>query len=113
TKNQVAKVLDVAIVTFLFVFAAAAPNSIAATQSAWLIGLALCLMRFALRPRPKFYRTPVDYFILAFFALTVLSSFLSYEPTVSYGKLRAASLFTIFFSKTSPHCGSRAYSHSL
>jgi hypothetical protein len=93
----VAKVLDVAIVTFLFVFAAAAPNSIAATQSAWLIGLALCLMRFALRPRPKFYRTPVDYFILAFFALTVLSSFLSYEPTVSYGKLRAASLFTIIY----------------
>src|SRR4029453_21379 len=97
TKNQVAKVLDVAIVTFLFVFAAAAPNSIAATQSAWLIGLALCLMGFALRPRPKFYRPPVYIFILAFFALPVFSPSLSYEPTVSYGKLRAASLFTIIY----------------
>ena len=92
-----AKVLDAAIVAFLFVFAAAAPNSIAATQSAWLIALALWLARFAFRPRPKFYRTPIDYFVLGFFVLTVLSSFLSYEPMVSFGKLRAASLFTIIY----------------
>ncbi|MGH9871148.1 MAG: O-antigen ligase family protein [Pyrinomonadaceae bacterium] len=92
-----AKVLDAAIVTFLFVFAAAAPNSIAATQSAWLIGLGLWLARFAFRPRPKFYRTPVDYFVLGFFVLTILSSFFSYEPIVSFGKLRAASLFTIIY----------------
>jgi hypothetical protein len=90
-------VLNAAIVTFLFVFAAAAPNSIAATQSAWLVGLALWLVRFAFRPRPKFYRTPVDYLILGFFVLTVLSTFLSYEPIVSIGKLRAASLFTIIY----------------
>ena len=92
-----ANVLDAAIVTFLFVFAAAAPNSIAATQSAWLIGLALWLLRFAFRPRPKVYRTPVDYMVLGFFILTGLSAFLSYEPMVSIGKLRAASLFTIIY----------------
>jgi len=97
TTNKVAKALDAAIITFLFVFAVAAPNSIAATQSAWLIGLALCVTRFAFRPRPKFYRTPVDYFVLGFFALTVLSTFLSYEPRVSFGKLRAATLFTIIY----------------
>jgi len=90
-------VLDGAIVVFLFVFAAAAPNSIAATQSAWLIGLVLWLLRFAFPPRPKFYRTPVDYFVLGFFVLTALSSFLSYEPMVSILKLRAASLFTIIY----------------
>ena len=95
--SQVAKVLDAAIVAFLFVFAAAAPNSIAATQSSWLIGLALWLARFAFRPQPKVYRTPVDYFVLGFFILTGLSSFLSYEPMVSIGKLRAASLFTIIY----------------
>ena len=97
TKSQAAKVLDAAIVTFLFVFAAAAPNSIAATQSAWLVGLALWLVRFAFQPRPKFYRTPIDLLILGFFVLTVISSFLSYEPMVSIGKLRAASLFTIIY----------------
>lgn len=95
--SQAARVLDRAIVVFLFVFAAAAPNSIAATQSAWLIGLALWLARFAFLPRPKVYRTPIDYFILGFFILSGLSSFLSYEPMVSIGKLRAASLFTIIY----------------
>ncbi len=89
--------LDGAIVAFLFVFAAAAPNSIAATQSAWLIGMALWLARFAFRPRPRFYRTPLDYLVFGFFILTGLSSFLSYEPMVSIGKLRAASLFTIIY----------------
>ncbi len=96
-KSQAAKALDTAVVAFLFVFAAAAPNSIAATQSAWLIGLALWLARFAFRPRPKLFRTPIDYFVLGFFILTGFSSFLSYEPMVSIGKLRAASLFTIIY----------------
>jgi len=96
-KSQAAKVLDGAIVTVLFLFAAAAPNSIAATQSAWLIGLALWLGRFAFRPRPTIYKTPIDYLVLGFFILTGLWSFLSYEPMVSIGKLRAASLFTIIY----------------
>lgn len=92
-----AKVIDGAIVVFLVVFAAVAPISIAATQSAWLIGLALWLARFACKPRAKVYRTPIDYLVLGFFILTGLSSFLSYEPMVSIGKLRAASLFTIIY----------------
>ncbi len=89
--------LDGAIVAFLFVFAVAAPNSIAATQSAWLIGMALWLLRFAFRPRPRLHRTPLDYLVLGFFILTGISSFLSYEPMMSIGKLRAASLFTILY----------------
>lgn len=95
--SRIARVVDGAIVAFLFLFAAAAPNSIAVTQSAWLIGMALWLARFAFRPRPKLYRTPIDYLALGFFILTGLSSFLSYEPMVSIGKLRAASLFTIIY----------------
>lgn len=96
-KSTGAKVLDAGIIVFLFLFAAFAPNSIAATQSAWLVGGLLWLVRFAFRPRPKLYRTPVDYFLLGFFILSGLSAFLSYEPTVSIGKLRAASLFTIIY----------------
>jgi hypothetical protein len=97
THSLPAKVLDGAIVVFLFLFAAAAPNSIAATQSAWLIGLTLWSVRFAFKPRPRVYRTPIDYLVLGFFILTGISSFLSYEPMVSIGKLRAASLFTIVY----------------
>ena len=92
-----ATVLDGAIVACLFLFALGAPNSIAATQTAWLLGMALWLLRFAFYPRPKTYPTPVDYFLLGFFILSGLSSFLSYEPMVSTGKLRAASLFTIVY----------------
>ncbi|HEY8188356.1 MAG TPA: O-antigen ligase family protein [Pyrinomonadaceae bacterium] len=96
-KGGVARVIEGAIVAFLFLFAAAAPNSIAVTQSAWLIGMALWLVRFAFWPRPKLFRTPIDYLLLGFFILSGLSSVLSYEPMVSIGKLRAASLFTIIY----------------
>ncbi len=96
-KGTSAKVLDSAIIVFLFLFAASAPNSIAATQTSWLIGMLLWLVRFAFLPRPKLYRTPVDYFLLGFFILSGLSAFLSYEPTVSIGKMRAACLFTIIY----------------
>jgi hypothetical protein len=95
--SRAARLVDGAIVVFLFLFAAAAPNSIAATQSAWLVGMALWLLRLALRPTPKLSRTPVDYLILGFFILSGLSSLLSYEPLVSFGKMRAASLFTILY----------------
>ncbi len=55
------------------------------------------VLRFFVWPRPKFYRTPIDYPLFAFFLLTGLSAFLSYEPSVSIGKLRAASLFLIVY----------------
>jgi hypothetical protein len=57
----------------------------------------LWLVRFAFRPRPRIYKTPIDYLLLGFFILSGLSAFLSYEPMVSVGKLRAASLFTIIY----------------
>jgi hypothetical protein len=96
-KSTGAKILDSAILVFLFLFVASAPNSIAATQSSWLLGMLLWLVRFAFRPRPRIYKTPIDYLLLGFFILSGLSAFLSYEPMVSVGKLRAASLFTIIY----------------
>lgn len=92
-----AKMLGLAILGCLFAFAFAAPHSIAGAQTAWLAGMALWAIRFIFRPRPKLQRTPVDYVLLGFFILTGLSAFLSYEPMVSIGKLRAASLFTIIY----------------
>ena len=55
------------------------------------------LARLCVRPRPALRRTPVDYALLGFFILTFLSALLSYEPDISIGKLRAASLFTIVY----------------
>src|SRR5437762_8251833 len=81
----------------MFLFVIAAPNSIAAAQTAWMLGLLFWVLRFLVFPRPKLYRTPVDYPMFAFFLLTGLSSVLSYEPSVSIGKMRAASLFLIVY----------------
>src|SRR4026207_1742046 len=55
------------------------------------------IVRFAFYPPPVVHRTPVDYALIGFFILTGISSFFSYEPLVSIGKLRAASLFTIAY----------------
>ena len=89
--------LDRGILATLFLFVIAAPNSIAATQTAWLLGLLFWVLRLFVWPRPRLHRTPLDYALLGFFILTGISSFLSYEPMVSIGKLRAASLFTIIY----------------
>jgi O-antigen ligase len=81
----------------LFAFAVSAPHSIAAAEGVWVLGLLAWAARFALRPRPALRRTPVDYALLGFFVLTIVSSVFSYEPDISVGKLRAASLFTIVY----------------
>ncbi|HYG11798.1 MAG TPA: hypothetical protein VD835_17760, partial [Pyrinomonadaceae bacterium] len=81
----------------LFLLAFCAPHSIAGTQIAWGVGLLAWLVRLTLRPRPRLHRTPVDYALLGFFILTFVSALASYDPDVSIGKLRAASLFTIVY----------------
>src|SRR5205814_6215170 len=89
--------LERAIIGAMVLFVIAAPNSIAATQAAWLLGMLFWVVRLFVWPRPKLDRTPIDYPIFLFFVLTGLSAFLSYEPSVSIGKLRAASLFLIVY----------------
>jgi O-Antigen ligase/PDZ domain len=95
--NRATVLIERLIVGCLFVFAAFAPHSIAIAQFAWLIGMGLWVVRFFFYPPPVLRRTPLDYALLGFFILTGLSAFLSYEPLVSIGKLRAASLFTIVY----------------
>jgi O-Antigen ligase/PDZ domain len=89
--------LERAIVAMMFLLVIAAPNSIAATQTAWMLGMLFWVLRFFVWPRPRLERTPVDYPMFAFFLLSGLSSILSYEPSVSIGKMRAASLFLIVY----------------
>ncbi|HZE67972.1 MAG TPA: O-antigen ligase family protein [Pyrinomonadaceae bacterium] len=97
TQSEAVKWIERGIVGALFLFAAFAPHSIAITQIAWLLGMLLWIVRFAFYPPPKTFRTPIDYALLGFFILTGLSAMLSYEPLISAGKLRAASLFTIVY----------------
>lgn len=85
------------IIACIFLIAIFAPHSIAVTQTAWLVGMALWALRFAFYPRPKLFRSPVDYVLIGFFILSGVSGVFSYEPVVSIGKMRAASLFTIVY----------------
>jgi O-antigen ligase/polysaccharide polymerase Wzy-like membrane protein len=89
--------LDRAIIFWLFVFALSAPHSIAGAQIAWLCGILCWAVRYAFRPRPHIPWAPINFPLLAFLTLTVISSFFSYDQSVSLGKLRAASLFTIAY----------------
>ena len=94
---QISTWLERAVVGCLFIVAVFAPHSIAVTQAAWLLGMALWLARLAVYPRPSLFRSPVDYALIGFFILSGISSIFSYSPITSIGKMRAASLFTIVY----------------
>lgn len=94
---QISTWLERAIIGCLFLIAIFAPHSIAISQAAWLLGMALWLARLAIYPRPSLFRSPVDYALIGFFILSGISSIFSYSPIISIGKMRAASLFTIVF----------------
>ena len=94
---EISTALDRAIIGCLFLIALFAPHSIAATQTAWLLGMVLWIARLVVYPRPKLFRSPIDYALLGFFVLSGVSGVFSYNPFMSIGKMRAASLFTIVY----------------
>jgi O-antigen ligase/polysaccharide polymerase Wzy-like membrane protein len=94
---QISTALERATIGCLFLIALFAPHSIAVSQAAWLLGMVFWLARFAVDPRPVLQRSPVDYALLGFFVLSGISGVFSYNPFMSIGKMRAASLFTIVY----------------
>lgn len=96
-RMQISTWLERAVLACLFLIALFAPHSIAVSQAAWLLGMTFWIARLLVYPRPQFYRSPVDYALLAFFILSGISGIFSYSPVMSIGKMRAASLFTIVY----------------
>src|SRR5678815_1736317 len=94
---KIASWIERGIIGCIILISLFAPHSIAVTQSAWLLGMALWLLRFAFYPRPTLFRSPIDYAMLGFFVLSGISGVFSYNPIMSIGKMRAASLFTIVY----------------
>ena len=82
---------------FLILMVVSAPHSIAATQTAWLIGLFVTFIRLFIKPRPRFRFTPLDAALWAFFAWSAVTSFTSYAPDISIDKLRGVIVFLIFY----------------
>src|SRR5262245_42331400 len=95
--NSLPKWLDRGIIFSIILIALFSPHSIAISQGAWLLGMLLWVLRLVVYPRPRLYRTPLDYALLGFFILSGLSALFSYAPLVSIGKMRAASLFTVVY----------------
>ena len=95
--NSFARWMDRVIFVFMTLMILAAPHSIAATQTAWLTGNFLWLIRLFVKPRPKLHLGPLDIAIWAFFGWSVISSIFSYEPAISLDRLRGVLLFLIFY----------------
>jgi O-antigen ligase len=96
-ENTSAKWLERIAFVFLVLMILSAPHSIAATQTAWLIGMFAWFVRLFIKPRPKPVKTPLDIALWAFFGWSVITSVLSYAPDISLDKLRGAALFLIFY----------------
>src|SRR5438477_10672469 len=64
--------LERAVLAALILFAIAAPISIAAMQTAWLLGMLFWVLRFSVLQRTKSYLTALGYVMLAFFCLIVI-----------------------------------------
>lgn len=92
----VARTLDRVVFVFLALMVLFAPHSIAATQSAWLIGMLAWIIRQFVAPRPKAILTSVGIALFALFGWSAVSSVFSYEPLVSIDKLRAVAVFLVF-----------------
>lgn len=97
SQSRVVTWLEQAIIGCIFLVALFTPHSIAVTQIGWLAGLTLWVVRLAVYPRPKLFRSPLDYVLLGFFIISGISTLFSYSPFTSIGKMRAASLFTLVY----------------
>lgn len=96
TDARVPRVLEMIAFVFLALMILFAPHSIAATQTAWLIGMTAWVARQFIKPRPGITLTAVGAALSALFVWSLFSSILSYEPAVSLEKIRGVSTFLIF-----------------
>jgi O-Antigen ligase len=82
---------------FLILMILFAPHSIAASQTAWLVGMFVWIIRLFISPRPRILRTALDIPLWAFFVWSAVTCVFSYAPDISINKLRGAALFLIFY----------------
>ncbi len=103
TENSTAKWLERTVFIFLILMILSAPNSIAATQTAWLCGMTAWIIRFFVKPRPPVSANPfrfnksLNYALWAFLIWSFITSLTSFAPDISLDRLRNTLLFLIFY----------------
>lgn len=90
-------VLNRILTLFLFLFALSVPHSIAVSQISLSLGLIAWIIRDFAAHRFHFVRTTIDWPLLCFAGLTILSSVFSVEPAVSLPKLKGLVLFGVVY----------------
>ena len=95
--NAPARWANRALILFILLFAVSIPHSIAAAQISFTLGVIFWMVRDLALRRFHFARTPIDWPLLAFASLTVLSSVFSFEPGLSLPKLKALTLFGVIY----------------
>lgn len=97
TEHKIALWLERLAFVFLILMILFSPHSIAASQTAYILGMIFWLARFFIKPRPKFIKTALFIPFILYFAWAILTSIFSYAPDLSFDRLRNVSLFIIFF----------------
>lgn len=95
--NGLAIWLDRIIYVCIFLTALAAPISIAVTNIGWISGVFFWGIRLFVRPRPRLFRTPLDFALVGFFLWCVVSSAFSYAPDLSFDRVKGFLHFLIVY----------------
>ena len=96
-ENNIVGWLERAAFAFLILMVLAAPQSIAATQIAWLTGMFIWLVRLLFKPRIRFRFGLLDLALWGLLGWSIISACVSYAPPTSLDKLRTVALFLIFY----------------
>lgn len=94
--SRIPKFLDRAIHACILLLALSAPLSIAATQTAWVLGMLFWIARLIL-VRPRIKMQSMDLAVIIFLGLTILSTAFSYDQRLSVQKLLSVSLVSIVY----------------
>ena len=97
TQNRLIQWLERIAFVFLILMVVSAPHSIAATQTAWITGMFVWIVRLFFRPRVKLRFGALDFALWGFFVWSLVSSMASYDPATSLDRLRGTALFLIVY----------------
>jgi hypothetical protein len=95
--NAVSRWTNRALILFILLFALSIPHSIAASQISFTLACIAWVVRDLALRRFHFARLAIDWPLLSFAVLTVLSSVFSVEPDLSLPKLKALTLFAVVY----------------
>ncbi len=93
----IAKSLDRTAFTFLVLMVIFAPHSIAASQTAFILGILFSFARLFLVPRPNFPASRLTIPLLTFVGWTFVTCLFAYFPLVALDKLRGVGLFLVLY----------------